>query len=83
MFFEDSAGDPDYEKEKVCAWPRRSQEEFGNQDEDDQEEKLEAPFWYDLLMRLGRMGREILDVKAESEEEEEESEEESEGQADL
>ncbi|GAA5953743.1 hypothetical protein JCM3765_006955 [Sporobolomyces pararoseus] len=41
--------------EKVCTWPKKSQEEFGD-DQDGQEEKFYEPFWYDLIMRLGRMG---------------------------
>ncbi|GAA5898183.1 uncharacterized protein JCM6883_000951 [Sporobolomyces salmoneus] len=63
--------------EKVVSWPTSRQEEFG--DEEEREEKFHEPFWYDLLMRLARMGydegnQEEKDDHGESEEECEEEE---------
>ena len=55
--------------EKVCTWPKKSQEEFGD-DREGQEEKFYEPFWYDLIMRLGRIG---IELNRNDDEEEEES----------
>jgi hypothetical protein len=65
--------------EKICTWPKKSQEEFG--DEDEQEEKFYEPVWYDLLMRLGRMALEMLRGEYEEEYGEEDEEEQQEAQS--
>ncbi|GAA6007672.1 hypothetical protein JCM11491_003920 [Sporobolomyces phaffii] len=65
----------------ACEWPRQTQEEFGG-DGREREDRFDLPIWYDLLMRLGRMGLEMKANEAEEEgrrcEEEDEDEEEDE-----
>ena len=63
LFFDDTVD------EKVCDWPERSQEEFAEENvgTEERQEKWNEPYWYDLLMRLGRMGRDTNEPEAESE----------------
>lgn len=63
LFFDDTVD------EKVCDWPERSQEEFAEENvgTEERQEKWNEPYWYDLLMRLGRMGRDTNETEAESE----------------